>query len=156
MNDSVACYSKMILSNDLLFCEVDSMLSEGHTVTLPVKGRSMWPFIAEGRDKVVLQKTEVTQIGDVVLARLAGGAYVLHRVYNMANGGIILMGDGNICRMERCRQEDISGKVVKIIRNGMYVDCSSRGERYKVWIWMFLRPVRRYVLAMCRMVKNGR
>lgn len=156
MNDSVTCYSKMILSNDLLFSEVDSMLSEGHTVTLPVKGRSMWPFIVEGRDKVVLQKAEVTQTGDVVLARLAGGEYVLHRVYNTANGEVILMGDGNIYRMERCRQEDVSGKVVKIIRNGMYVDCSSRGERYKAWFWMFLRPVRRYVLAMRRIMKNSR
>ena len=63
-------------------------------------------------------------------------------------GGITLMGDGNAYQKEECRQEDIAGKVVKIIRNERYVDCSSNSELYKVRIWRRLLPVRKYILGI--------
>lgn len=46
----------MIIPNNVLFDDVVSMLSKGHTVTLRAKGNSMFPFIIGGRDCVVLQK----------------------------------------------------------------------------------------------------
>ena len=38
-------------SNAQLLPEVVKMLNEGHTVTLPLKGYSMRPFLENGRDK---------------------------------------------------------------------------------------------------------
>jgi hypothetical protein len=40
----------MIIPNNVLFDDVVSMLSKGHTVTLRAKGNSMFPFIIGGRD----------------------------------------------------------------------------------------------------------
>ena len=45
-------------SNAQLLPEVVKMLNEGHTVTLPLKGYSMRPFLENGRDKALLIKVQ--------------------------------------------------------------------------------------------------
>ena len=60
-----AMTERVTLSNDLLLSEVALMLSEGCTVTLLAKGSSMFPFIIGGCDRVVLQKTDCIQVGDM-------------------------------------------------------------------------------------------
>ena len=140
---------RVILSNDLLLSEVALMLSEGCTVTLLAKGSSMFPFIIGGCDRVVLQKTDCIQVGDIVLAYLMG-SYVLHRVYRIVNDDIILMGDGNVSEMERCRRENICGKVLGVMHSGKYIECSSLKERCKARIWMALLPFRKYILGVYR------
>lgn len=139
---------QMALPNDVLLSEVARLISEGHVVTLRAEGRSMFPFITGGRDSVVLQKTASIQTGDIVLANLAGRGYILHRIFDMTEERITLMGDGNVYQKEECKQGDIAGKVVKIIRNERYVDCSSSSELYKVRIWRMLLPFRKYILGI--------
>lgn len=141
---------KVVISNDILFADVISLLSAGHTVTLRAKGDSMFPFIVGDRDCVVLQKIGSVQERDIVLARLNGKGYVLHRVYRIAGDDIILMGDGNVCAKERCRAEDICGTVLEIIRGGQHITCRSLKERWKVRFWKVLLPVRRYILGIHR------
>lgn len=141
---------KVVIPNDILLADVVSMLSAGHTVTLRAKGDSMFPFIVGDRDCVVLQKSGNVQEGDIVLARLYGKGYVLHRVYRMSGDDIILMGDGNVCAKERCRAEDICGTALKIIRGGRHITCCSPKERWKVRFWKMLLPVRRPILGIYR------
>ena len=58
---------ELLLNNELFFSEVSRQLAQGRVVTLRAKGTSMFPFIADGRDKVVLRKTEeVCQKADVL------------------------------------------------------------------------------------------
>lgn len=40
---------KFVIENDLFFNNVTGLLKEGHTVTIPVKGWSMLPFIRPER-----------------------------------------------------------------------------------------------------------
>lgn len=129
--------------------DVVAMLSEGYFVTLRVEGNSMFPFIMEKRDSVILQPTTDIQIGDIVLAYICGKGYVLHRIYEIYSGNILLMGDGNLSQKETCDRDAILGKVVKVIRKGCEVDCASRKERFLVKIWMKLLPVRRWLLVAC-------
>jgi hypothetical protein len=145
-----AMTERVTLSNDLLLSEVALMLSEGCTVTLLAKGSSMFPFIIGGCDRVVLQKTDRIQVGDIVLAYLTGRSYVLHRIYRIADDDIILMGDSNVSEIERCRRENICGKVLRIMHSGKHIECSSLKERCKVRIWMALLPFRKYILGVCR------
>lgn len=139
---------QMTLPNEILLSQVSQLLSEGHAVTIQAKGRSMFPFITGGRDSVILQKADNIQIGDIVLASLTDRGYILHRIFDITEKGITLMGDGNAYQKEECRLEDIAGKVVKIIRNARYVDCSSSSEQYKVRIWRMLLPIRKYILGI--------
>lgn len=145
--------NKMVCDNVQFFSEIGRMLSEGHTVTFRAKGGSMYPFIQDGRDRLRLEKVREVAVGDVVLVRLPDQDYVLHRVYKM-NGseGMVLMGDGNLCATEHCRRENVVGKVTGILRNGRWIDCSSRKERIKVLLWRKLLPFRRYLLFACRLL----
>lgn len=143
---------RVILANDALFYEVTRLLGEGESVTLGVKGDSMLPFIVGGRDSVVLYKTEVLNKGDIVLAYLADGRYVLHRIITMDGEYVRLMGDGNLYDTEECQKQDIAGIVTEILRNGKYVDCTSPAERCKAKLWILLKPIRRYVLAIYRQI----
>ena len=138
----------MIIPNNILFDDVVSMLSKGHTVTLRARGNSMFPFIVGGRDCVVLQKVVCIQEGDIVLAHLEGKRYVLHRIYYMNKDEIVLMGDGNVRGRERCHPEDVCGVVQKIIRNGRFISCHSLKEQRNVRFWKKLLPLRRYILAI--------
>ena len=142
---------KTIFPNDRLFAEVTAMLTDGQTVTLWAKGNSMFPFITGGRDCVVLQQKRDLHIGDIALARLKNGRYVLHRIYCLQGGTVILMGDGNLSTTETCRREDISGVAVKILRDGRAIDCSSETKQFKTRLWRRLRPFRRYLLFICRL-----
>ena len=131
-------------------------MKEGHTVTLRTKGYSMLPFIVGGRDKVVLQQAVSWQEGDIVLAYLPEGRYVLHRIYRLSKEDVILMGDGNLQATECCKQSDIVGKAVQIIRDGRIVDCHAAGERWRARLWRWLLPLRIIILGIFKLYANKR
>lgn len=143
---------ELLLNNELFFSEVSRQLAQGRVVTLRAKGTSMFPFIADGRDKVVLRKTEEVRAGDIVLVNLPRNGYVLHRVYNIHGERLTLMGDGNIRATEHCQKADVLGKAIRICRNGRYVECDSFSEKFKASCWKRLLPLRRYLLFACRLM----
>lgn len=139
---------RLTIPNHLLLPEVEQLLKEGIEVTLKVKGNSMLPFIEGERDSVVLTKTNNPQKGDVVLARLDNGSYVLHRIVAIRSDEFILMGDGNLRGTECCCKSHISGKVVKIYRDGRFIEMDSCFKHSQYSIWYRLRAFRRYLLAV--------
>ena len=69
-------------------------LSCGEKVFLTVTGNSMLPFLADGRDRVVLQRIEKRpKKGDIIFYRRKNGAYVLHRVVGRRGEGFFFSGD---------------------------------------------------------------
>jgi len=80
------------VANESLLPEVEKLLAEGIRVTLKVKGNSMLPFIRGGRDNVTLEAPAGISRGDIVLARMGQGRYVLHRVIKIKNN--IVVADG--------------------------------------------------------------
>ena len=44
------------MTDDVIIKEAVRLVQDGVSVTFPVKGRSMLPFIFGGRDSVILQK----------------------------------------------------------------------------------------------------
>ena len=145
---------RVVLANDVLLPEVVRLLDEGERVKLRVKGDSMLPFIVGGRDSVVLGKTELLHKGDIALAHLADGRYVLHRILAIADERVTLMGDGNLYGTEECHRRDIAGVAVKILRNGKYIDCTSPDECSKATLWRVLKPFRRYLLGIYRQIEK--
>jgi len=106
---------KRVLPNDVLLGEVGEFLSEGREVVIMTKGQSMLPFIRGSRDSVSLRLHVTVQVGDIVLARIAPGRYVLHRVFAIDADAVTLKGDGNLVGTEHCLKSDILGTVEKII-----------------------------------------
>lgn len=142
---------KLKLPNNLFFSEVEQWLAAERSVELPAKGRSMWPFVVEGRDKIVLRRPATVRMGDIVLAHMEQSRYVLHRVYRLEKDAITLMGDGNCYVQEHCRLSDICGVATEIVRKRQRVDCRSRREQ-RLWrLWKQLLPVRKWLLRIYRL-----
>ena len=141
---------KLPLGNDAYFQEVARWLAEGRLVTVRGQGRSMFPFIVDGRDSVVLGQARQIEVGDIVLANVRGKGYVLHRVYRRQGESLTLMGDGNIQDKEHCDLSAVLGKAVAIIRKGRCIDCDACVERLKAAAWRRLLPLRRYLLYVPR------
>ena len=133
--------------NALLLGEVERLLAEGRDVVLVPKGRSMLPFIRGGTDKVLLRKASAKElrVGDIVLACLAEGQYVMHRIIAIADERITLMGDGNLYGTEVTERKDVVGKVIEIITPKGQHRKPSRGR-----LWRKLLPIRKYLLKVYR------
>lgn len=141
------------LPNDRFLPEVRRVINEGHTATIRVKGYSMRPFLEHCRDKVVLAPVETVKVGDAVLAEIAKGVFVLHRIIRIDGDTITLMGDGNIVGTEECQRKDVVGIVKIFVRNNKSISTESR--RWKVYsaIWPKLRPIRRYLLYIYKNIR---
>jgi len=136
---------KRTVPNDILIPEVAALVAEGRDVELMTKGNSMLPFIFGDRDSVLLRKAEEVKVNDVVLARIAGDRFVLHRVIARDGKKLTLMGDGNIRGTERCRVEDVLATAVNVIKpSGREVPIRPRR------LWQALLPFRRIILGVFR------
>ena len=135
------------MANAVLLTEVVRLLEEGHTVTLPLKGYSMRPFLEDGRDKALLRKAEQIAVGDAVLAEVTPGHFVLHRVVSISGQSVVLRGDGNLS-IEQCRLADIRGIAVGFYRKGRERLDRTDGRKWRIysWWWTRLLPLRRYLL----------
>ena len=136
--------------------EAVRLVQKGVTVTFPVTGQSMLPFIIGGKESVILHSPGgIVDVGDVVLAWVDGNRYVVHRIIKLDYDRVTLMGDGNVAVTEHCRLNDIKARVTHV------VDAKDRTHYlYNRWrmlgakVWYWLRPIRRYLLAIYRRVKR--
>ena len=126
-------------------------MDDGVSVTFPVKGTSMLPFIIGGKESVILQKASKINVGDVVLAWVDGCRYVVHRVISIDGEQVVLMGDGNIVGVEHCSLNDVKALATHVVsRKGRKRDLYAPWRQRASRLWWHLRPIRRYVLAIYR------
>ena len=117
----------MIMPNEVLLPAVGEIVADGGSVTLKTKGMSMMPFIRGDRDCVVLVKPSELKTGDIVLAKVHGGTYVLHRIFSIEGDRLVLMGDGNLKGKEKCMVTDVLALAVTIVKEKVgksYINCS--------------------------------
>ena len=140
------------LPNDVFLGLVSEKLAEGHTAVIWVKGYSMRPFIEFGRDKVKLALASHCKVGDAVLAEIAKGHYVLHRIIKMDGDRLTLQGDGNVRGVEYCTTAEVRGIVTEYIRPNRILAADDPCLKRKIRIWRALRPIRRYLLFIYKAV----
>ena len=104
-----------MISDRQIIEEAVRLVSEGVSVTLPVNGQSMLPFIVGGRESVILQRPTELKVGDVVLAWADNYRYVVHRIISISGDQITLMGNGNLVGTERCTVADMKAKVSHVV-----------------------------------------
>ena len=129
------------IANRELFSIVRDTLLEGNTVRISVNGQSMLPFFRSGSTITIrpLREEDIRKY-NVVFAD-AGDSFVVHRIIEVGKEKITLLGDGNYIGTERVERDKIYG----------IVDCSAVHIFFaKIWLWM--RPVRRFPLAIFRRV----
>lgn len=140
-------HSSQRLKDNKIIQEAIKLVEDGICVTFPVDGRSMLPFIIGGKDSVILEKPSKPEMGDIVLAWVDNCRYVVHRIIDLHDDTVILMGDGNIRGTEKCHQDDIKAKVTHVVdAKGNRHRIDTRKYRWGAFLWGKLRPVRRYLL----------
>ena len=137
------------VANELFMPQVRRLIADGHTVHMPVRGRSMRPFIDEKRDTVILKAIDKPRMYDAVLAENTPDHYVLHRIIAIEGDNITLQGDGNICGVEHCTPADILGVVEYYVYPHGKVHASRL--RFLTICWRYLRPIRRYILFLFKL-----
>ena len=99
------------------------LLAEGFDVELRVTGSSMAPFIVGG-DLVTVSPCKMSprasvpiKIGDIV-AFVAGGRLVIHRLVARSGGRLVARGDAAGRPDEPVEADDVLGTVTRILRDG--------------------------------------
>ena len=108
---------KRIIPNEVLLPEVARLISEGHTVTLTVRGNSMNPFLVDRRDRIILGPftDDDLQPGVAVLARDTNGHIIFHRIIHRNGQELTLLGDGNIRITEQTNIANVMGVMIASI-----------------------------------------
>lgn len=129
------------MNNREMFSVVRDLLLEGSPVRVSVKGQSMLPFFRSG-STVSLRpiREEDFRKYNVVLAD-TGRNFVIHRIIALDGDMVTLLGDGNIYGTESMTRDKVYG----------IIDCS-RAHIFLARIWLWLRPVRRFPLAIIRRI----
>lgn len=128
-------------SNVATFSAVRDILLEGNKVTVAVKGQSMLPFFTSGSTVLIRPIKEEDFKKYAVVFADAGNHFVIHRIININDNEVTLLGDGNIVGTEKMTKDKVYG----------IIDCSAL-HLFFAKIWLYLRPLRRYPLAIFRRV----
>ena len=121
-----------------------ALLETVDTLPLEITGSSMTPFLAPGRDSVMLAKPAAPlRPGDIVLYRRDSGAYVLHRIIRLERGGTLtLAGDAQSTLERGIRADQVFAIVRSATRKGK---CQKRGcfwWDFFAHVWTHLVPLR--------------
>lgn len=140
------------LPNEQLIPAIERLIAQGHSVTFCVKGRSMRPFLDDGRDCVVLAPCTAGELkaGDVVLAEDRPHHYVLHRIERITPAAITLRGDGNPYGRETCTPDRVIGRATAFVRKGRKRPDRVKGAKFRLYSALypsspFLRRVVLYI-----------
>ncbi len=144
--------SSIQLTNSEFLPHVCELVSKGHKVTIRAKGNSMRPFLESGRDLAVLSAIGTPKVGDVVLAEIHKGVYVLHRIDRIQGENITLRGDGNIRGTEECQISDLRAIAITFVRKGKKWHTDTTFWKIYSKLWRTLLPLRRILLALYRLL----
>ena len=129
------------MANVATFSVVRDILLEGQAVKVAVKGQSMLPFFVSGATVTIRPITPSDfKLYNVVFAD-AGNHFVIHRIIGLEGNTVTLLGDGNIVGTESMTRDKVYG----------VVDCSAL-SLFFARLWVALRPVRRFPLAIFRRI----
>lgn len=145
------------LPNDILLGEVKRLIAEGKDTTLRVRGYSMRPFLEDRRDKIVLTRlTRTPQVGDAVLAEIAPGKYVYHRIIRIIGDTVTLRGDGNVRGTEQCHIDHVVAATKQLIRKDKPYSPEGKAWRCYSALWPRWPLARRVLLAIYRRLPGRR
>lgn len=125
--------------------QIKEQFLRGNTVTIYPKGTSMYPFLLEGRNRVVLEDIRhcVLHRNDVILYQREDSMLVLHRLYRITKDGYYFVGDHQTEVEGPLRSDQLIGKMAGFYRkNGSYCCVQRIDYIFLSRFWLFLRPFR--------------
>lgn len=145
------------IPNALLVPLWKELIDNGHTVTLRVRGRSMRPLWHHNRDSVCLAAvSQPLRVGQVVLAEVDEGRFVIHRIVSLSDTEVVLRGDGNPYTEERFAPEKVMGIITAFTLHWgqRRYTCSTEHWLWRLYsaLWPSNVFLRRVLLRLDRMI----
>lgn len=140
---------------------VRSLLEEGREVPLVVAGNSMIPFLADQRDKILIERANgPLKKGDIAFFQRKNGQYIMHRICRVRRDkdtGRLqywFVGDAQTIVEGPIEREQIFGLITEVERKGKNIR-----ENNALWfffrtIWLWARPFRRSIMRGYAIIKR--
>ena len=143
-----------IMDIDAYMPVLQELLAQGQSVSLPVTGESMSPFLRHGRDQIRLAAvTAPPKRGDMVFFRRRNGQYIMHRVLRrMPDGNYAIIGDGQQQVEAPIAPEQIFAVVTQVCRKGTWIGPEAFWWRFFAGPWLTLLPLRPLLRRMARFI----
>ena len=142
---------------------VSALVAEGREVTVPVRGGSMNPCLADNRDCVLLVPApERLRRGDIVLFRRASEQYVLHRIVAVRrsrSGGhepvYFMRGDAQEVTEGPVARAQVRALAARVMRQGRWLTDRDLRVLFFRHLWCRRDFPRRAALAVYRLVRRS-
>ncbi len=119
----------MFLEEQASVVNLRTELEKNNVIAFVPSGNSMWPTLKNHKQSVIVErKKDRLSRFDVALYQRDGGAFVLHRVIKVVNGGYIMCGDSQFA-LETVKEEQVFGKLMGFYRKDKYIECAD--PKYK-------------------------
>lgn len=118
-------------------------------------GDSMMPLIKQGRDVLIIQKTDGRlKKYDVPLYQRNSGQYVLHRIMKVRADDYVICGDNRYHKEIGITDSHIIGVLTGIIRNGREISVTDLRYRIYVHLWCDFFPIRAFLIRVKNFLKR--
>ena len=143
------------MDNGVLYdSAVETELREHGVYASVTRGVSMLPLFKTNRDMVILKRPsgELKRY-DVVLYKVAGGRYVLHRIVKVRPDELLVRGD-NTYALEHVRSDEILGVLTEFNRKGKRISVDNFAYRVYSRVWNLIYPIRYLFVTALRFAKK--
>ncbi len=111
------------------------ILQKNGVLAFVPKGNSMWPFIKNGKQSVVIKPIlEPLKRYDVCFYIRADGSYVLHRVIDFFDGGYFVIGDSQMTK-EKVFYSQVFGVAVGFYKGKKFIEVTDKKYLQAVENW---------------------
>lgn len=143
-----------MVENDVYLPVLKELIAEGREVRLNVRGSSMLPFLADGRDSVIIAKiSSELKKGDIVIFQRKTGAYIMHRIWraDKTRKQYYLVGDAQDVIEGPVSEEQIFGIITSVCRKGKWIRPGDMCWWFYDKVWRIMRPFRvKLLLALLK------
>lgn len=132
------------------------LLREGREVNLLVSGSSMTPFLADGRDTIIISPPGASfRRGNMVFYQRGNGEYIMHRIYRVdGDGALYLVGDAQTQIEGPIQPSQVFGVIYKVIRKGKLIDHTDFWWFFFERIWIRMVPFRPLLRRLYMLLKG--
>lgn len=118
------------------------------------KGNSMYPLIRQGKDVLIIKKTNRRlKKMDVPLYKRKSGQYVLHRIVKVNSNDYVIRGDNTYYNETGIRDDQILGVLSGVIRDGEEISVNSFSYKLYSYFWYYTYYLRKLIIKIKRCIR---
>lgn len=132
------------------------LLQQGQEVSVVITGNSMYPFLVNGRDEILISPPNGEwKKGDMAFFQRENGQYVMHRICRVrADGSYGLVGDRQTFIEEPIFRDQMFGKITAVKRNGKWIGPENFWWNFYAYVWIRMISVRPMIFRLFAALKK--